>query len=84
MSLVVLAEAADGYAVAFTLSELDPQFGNRTAIVAMTRDGVSLSERDGPLQIVLPADEFHARWVRQLVRLRLLQLPSGAASTPHS
>jgi hypothetical protein len=83
MSLVVLAEAADGYMVAFTLSEIDPQFGNRTAIVASRLNGGPLSERDGPLQVVLPDDEFHARWVRQLVRLRLVQMPTTAAEAPH-
>jgi len=38
MALVVLAEALDGYAVAFTVSEIDPQFGDRIAIVASSRD----------------------------------------------
>jgi hypothetical protein len=83
MSLVVMADAADGYAVAFTVSELDPQFGNQTPIVALTQDGAPLPEGDGPLQIVLPKDEFHARWVRQLVRLRVVQMPTGAAVRPH-
>jgi hypothetical protein len=83
MSLVVLAEAADGYTVAFTVSELDPQFGDRTAIVAFSRNGQALDPRDGPLQIVLPEDEFHARWVRQLVRLRLVQLAGGGTASGH-
>jgi hypothetical protein len=83
MTLVVLAEAADGYTVAFSLAEIDPQFGDRTAIVASSRNREALVERDGPLQIVLPDDEFHARWVRQLVRLRLVQLPGGTPGVGH-
>jgi hypothetical protein len=51
--------------------------------VALRRDGGPLSERDGPLQIVVPQDEFHARWVRQLVRIRIVQLASGTAASPH-
>jgi hypothetical protein len=83
MSMVLLAEAADGYTVAFTISEMDPQFGNRRAIVATNVGGHPLSERDGPLQLVLPEDEFHARWVRQLVRIRVIQLAGGSDVPTH-
>jgi hypothetical protein len=78
MALVVLAEASDSYVAAFTVSEVDPQFGARTAVIAITRNGVPLVDRDGPLRIVVPDDEFHARWVRHLVTLRLVQLEGGS------
>src|SRR5262245_11790604 len=37
--LAILAEAADGYKVAYMLADIDPQFGARTAIVALTQNG---------------------------------------------
>jgi len=77
MTMALVAEASDGYVVGFMLSEVDPQFGNRTAIVALTQDGASLPEGDGPLRIVLPDDPFRARWVRQLARVRLVQVGGG-------
>lgn len=73
MTLVVIAEAADGYRVAYSLAELDEQFGARPAIVALTRDGNPLSAAEGPLQVVVAGEQHHARWIRQLVVLRLVR-----------
>ena len=48
LTLVFLAEASDGYRVAYALAEVDEQFGARQAILALTRDGRPLPARDGP------------------------------------
>ncbi len=74
MLLAVLAEAADNYKVAYMLAELDEQFGAKTAILALTQDGHALPARDGPLRIVVAGEEHHARWIRQVVRLRLVRV----------
>jgi hypothetical protein len=74
LTLALLAQAPDGYRVAYTLAELDPQFGARMAIVALTQDGQPLSEPDGPLRIVVDGDQKHARWIRQLDQLHLLHV----------
>jgi hypothetical protein len=74
MALALLAEASDGYAVGFMLSELDGQFGGRAAIVALSREGAPLAGGDGPMRIVVPDDEFHARWVRSVIRLSLVDV----------
>lgn len=74
MLLAVVAEASDGYRAGYMLSEIDEQFGGRVAIVALTQDGQPLPARDGPLRVVVPEDRHRARWVRQLVRLRLVTL----------
>lgn len=76
MLLAVLAEASDGYRVAYMLADLDEQFGARTAILALTQDGHALSARDGPLRIIIAGEEHHARWARQVVRLRLVRVGS--------
>lgn len=74
MLLAILADAADGYRAAFMLAELDEQFGARLAIVALSQDGHALSARDGPLRIVVAGEPHHARWMRQLTRLRLVRV----------
>ncbi len=74
LRLVVLAEARDGYAVVYSLAELSPDLGARRGIVAVEQDGQPLSEKDGPLRIVLEGDKRPARWIRQLERLRIAQV----------
>jgi hypothetical protein len=72
--LAVVAEAADGYRVGYMLAELDEQFGARQAIVALSQNGVALPATDGPMRVVMPGEEHRARWIRQVVRLRLVPL----------
>lgn len=72
--LVVVAEARDGYAVAYSLAELSPDLGARRGIVALEQDGQPLGEKDGPLRIVLEGDKRPARWIRQLERLRIVRV----------
>ena len=74
MLLAVVAEASDGYRVGFMLAELDEQFGARAAILALTQDGHPLPARDGPLRVVVPGEQHHARWARQIIRLRLVRV----------
>ena len=69
LSLYLVVEATDGYRVVFALPELDPAFTDRTILLADRRDGKPLSDREGPLQVIVPGEKKHARWVRQVVRL---------------
>jgi DMSO/TMAO reductase YedYZ molybdopterin-dependent catalytic subunit len=74
LTTYVLATARDGYQVAFTLGELDPQFGNETILVADTRDGKPLPEKQGPFRLVCPNEKEGARSVRMLETLHVVQL----------
>jgi len=74
LNLVVTAEAYDGYRVTFSLAELDPAFGGKTAILALTQDGAPLPGADGPYRLALPGEEHFSRWVRQVARLRVRML----------
>jgi DMSO/TMAO reductase YedYZ molybdopterin-dependent catalytic subunit len=69
LSLYLVVEATDSYRVVFALPELDPSFTDRTILLADRRDGKPLSDREGPLQVIVPGEKKHARWVRQVVRL---------------
>jgi DMSO/TMAO reductase YedYZ molybdopterin-dependent catalytic subunit len=71
MALYVVVEAADNYRAVFALAELDPAFTDRTILLADRRDGKPLSTREAPFQIVVPGEKKHARWVRQVIRLKV-------------
>ena len=76
MALVVVAEASDGYKVAYALAELDEQFGARTAILALSQNGAKLPATEGPLRVIISGEQHHARWIRQVVRLQLVRAGS--------
>ena len=69
---VLLVEAADGYRVAFELTEMDPAFATREIILADKRDGKPLAATEGPFRIVAPGDKRPARWVRQVTAFRII------------
>ena len=73
LSLYVLAEGSDGYKAVYALPEFDPAFTAGLILVADRKNGEALSSKDGPLRIVAPWETRQARWVRQLVALRLGQ-----------
>jgi DMSO/TMAO reductase YedYZ molybdopterin-dependent catalytic subunit len=70
----VLAEAKDGYAVVFSLGELDPDLGGTRVLVADKRDSKPLFEYQGPVRLVIPADKEGARSVRMLEKLEVVKL----------
>jgi hypothetical protein len=71
MVFYVVVEASDGYRAVFAFPELDPAFSDRVILLGDHRDGQPLSTREGPLQIIVPGEKKHARWVRQVIRLRV-------------
>jgi DMSO/TMAO reductase YedYZ molybdopterin-dependent catalytic subunit len=71
MTLYLVIEAADGYRAVFALPELDPAYADRVILLADRRDGQPLNAHDGPLQVVVPGEKKHARWVRQVIRLKI-------------
>ena len=70
----VLAEAHDGYAVVFSMGELDDAFGAEKIIVADQRDGKPLFGYQGPARLVVPADRAGARSLRMLEKVEVVQL----------
>ena len=72
LQFVVVAQGQDGYAVAFSLGELEPLFGHEAAWVALDQDGKPLAADDGPVELLVPGDKKAARWVHGLVTLTLV------------
>ena len=48
-----------------------PGFTDRVILLADRRDGKPLSAREGPFQVIVPGEKKHARWVRQVIRLKV-------------
>jgi hypothetical protein len=67
----LVVEAADHDRVVFALPELDPASTDRVILLADRRDGQPLDEKHGPLQVVVPGEKRHSRWVRQVVALKV-------------
>lgn len=74
LSMIVLAEAADGYSVVFSLGEIDAKLGAAPLLVVDRCDGAVLADADGPLRLVAQGEQRGARSVRQLKRLTLVPL----------
>ncbi len=71
--LYLQAEALDGYKVIYALPEIDTLFTNNTILVADKKNGAMLDSKEGPLQIIVPAEKKHSRWIRQLKTLNILR-----------
>jgi DMSO/TMAO reductase YedYZ molybdopterin-dependent catalytic subunit len=72
-----LVTAHDGYRVLFALPELDPDFtdASQQIILADTADGKPLTEKQGPVRIVVPQEKRPARWIRMVEGIEVVTLP---------
>jgi hypothetical protein len=70
LRLYLLAEGTDGYGVVFAVAEVNPDIHAETAIVADSMDGKSIGD-DGAFKLVLEGEKRPARWVRNLVSIKV-------------
>ena len=82
LGTVIVAEARDGYAVSFTLGELDPMLGDRPVTLVDHCDGQPLSAEDGPFRLVVPGEARAARSVRQLTRFLVFTRSTSGSASP--
>jgi hypothetical protein len=74
MRIYLVAEGSDGYKAVYSLAEVNPAVQSSTVIVADTENGKPLAG-DGPLKLIDTADKHPARWVRNLVLIKVLTVP---------
>jgi len=74
MASYVLAKARDDYEVVFSLTELDPTFGNERVLLVYKQDGKPLFGYEGPFKILCPNDKAGARSIRMLASLEVVRL----------
>lgn len=72
--LVVVAGATDGFHVALTLCDTNPDCRSGQAIVADMEDGAPLTA-DGAFKLILTEDKKPARWARNLSSLTVRAVP---------
>jgi DMSO/TMAO reductase YedYZ molybdopterin-dependent catalytic subunit len=75
----LIAEASDGYRVVFALPEFEAA-GDRLILIADRVDGNAIAAASGPLQLIVPGDQGHGRWVRQLKSLTLVLAPATSTA----
>ena len=68
--LYLVAEGSDGYQVVYSIGEVTPDVHDGTVMVADALEGKPIGET-GPLQLVLTGEKRPARWVRNLVTIRV-------------
>jgi hypothetical protein len=70
LRLYIAAVGSDGYEAVYAIGEVTPDVGASTIIVADTENGKPLSA-DGPLKLIGTGDKRPARWVRNLVAIKV-------------
>jgi hypothetical protein len=70
LRLFVVAAGSDGYEVVYSIGEVTPDVSDTTVIVADSENGKPLGD-DGPLKMVATGEKRPARWVRNLVAIRV-------------
>lgn len=71
LRLYFVAEGSDGYGAVYAVAEANPDVHDGTVIVADAMDGKGLGD-DGPLKLIATGEKRPARWVRNLVAIRVL------------
>jgi hypothetical protein len=69
--LYLVAGGSDGYQVVYSLGEISPDVHDGTVLVADGVDGHDLGN-NGFLQLVATGEKRPARWVRNLIAIRVL------------
>jgi hypothetical protein len=69
--IYLVAVGSDGYEVVYSLGEVAPDVHDATVLVADSEDGRPIAA-DGPLKMVASGEKRPARWVRNLVAVRVL------------
>lgn len=58
----------DGYRIVLAIGEIDPDFGNKPAMIALRRNGEPLPPDEG-LRLVVPGDKHGGRNVHNVIRI---------------
>jgi DMSO/TMAO reductase YedYZ molybdopterin-dependent catalytic subunit len=71
---VLLVRGSDGYQAAVSAASvaMDPKGGRY--LLAVARDGKPLEKGQGPARLIVPDDPKHVRWVKDVVKIRLVRL----------
>ena len=71
LRLFVVAAGSDDYEVVYSIGEVTPYIHDATVIVADSEDSKGITH-SGPLQLIATREKHPARWVRNLIAIRVL------------
>jgi len=71
LRLYLVAEGRDGYKVVYSIGEVTPDVHEATVLIADAMDGKPLAE-GGPLQLMSTGEKRPARWVHDVVSIRIM------------
>jgi hypothetical protein len=71
LKLYLVAMGSDGYEAVYSVAEVNPDVHDATVLVADSEDGQPIAA-DGPLKLVASREARPARWVRNLVAVRVM------------
>lgn len=69
--LYLVAEGSAGYQVVYSVAEATPEVHDATILIADSMDGKPIGD-SGPFQLVATGEKHPARWVRNLVAIRVM------------
>ncbi|HUY94950.1 MAG TPA: hypothetical protein VMU71_06610 [Terracidiphilus sp.] len=69
--LYLVAEGSDGFKAVYSVAEVTPDIRGAIILVADSMDGKPIGN-NGPLQLVATGETRPARWVRNLVAIRVM------------
>ncbi len=72
---VLVFVGADGYRAVVALGDLDPSLGARAMFLVDEQNGAALPPTHGPWRLIVDGDLRAARWVRQVVRIEVTDMP---------
>ncbi len=78
LAFSVIVRAADGYAAAFSLAELQPEYGGAAVYIALDNDDQPLPEGQRPVSLLVPSDKKPSRWVHGVISITVID---GLATT---
>lgn len=67
----VVAEAADGYRVVFSIPEIDPGAARKIILLADRHNGQPLPKGEGPYEIIEADARLRGRWIRQVTAIHV-------------
>lgn len=70
----LIVEAADNYRVVFAMSELESNLTDKVILLADSSAGKLLSKEEGKLRLVVPDEKKQARWIRQVIALKVQKI----------
>ncbi len=70
LGFYLVAAGSDGYQAVYSMAEVNPDVHDATVIVADAQDGKPITA-EGPLKLVATRETRPARWVRNLVAIRV-------------